>query len=696
MRRSHQIIPPLLLMLLVLAATLLVGFPTRLASLGAPVRVPDVIPRIPQVSPRYFDREALTAQQVELPGLVRTILLPSLGAPSAVAAGGSLPVALERPLAPGESLALVPRDVLAPLDPLLYAVPPMPAGADLVTERIASSEEELASPDAGVARTISPAEQAAVSRRFADKEYSHSFGPILQRVQDDSADDLRDRVAQIRERFDALARAAADRLVPLTPRGACEALGVGDTCAVDVDLPRTLPVGLVALALQGSDGRFQDFQMNAVYRPRAPDEAPEIAVAGDLQWGDNPTVARGVLSWVSMMNALAGSDRAPEAIVIVGDIVDCSFGSAGSLWTKIFAGASDYPRDYLQAWLVLAALRLPAHMVPGNHDGYRFETVAGQTRSDGLLLFESTFGPLYHSFDRAPYRFVLLNSYDLPAESRTSRRGDKSSVFEDVSDKLNVLNWGGGFGTSQLAWLRNRLGLDGAPATTLTPVLGLHHDPRGGYVTLRPQDRSSQLWTLERHIPIGAQPGELRTLQAHPTPHSPQTQEIHAGHYTPLRDASSGVRSTQWFEMAGVTLPSATGYPGWSKYQQEWRTRLVYRRSFFDVVPPDDATSDLVDPAAVLRSIVEGRVAAIVKGHDNRFGRVRMEAGESVFGHAAEEELLRVGGDAALRQALEQLRLRAPLSVFHNADIADIQSDGHGFLWLRVQGTQLEALEIDP
>jgi len=696
MRRAHQIFPPLLLMLLVLAATLLVGLPTRLATFGTPVRVPDVLSRVPQLSPRYLDREGLRAQLVEPPGLVRTILLPSLGAPSAVAAGGSLPVILERPLAAGESLALVPRDVLAPLDSLLYAVKPMPAGADLVTERLASSEQELASPDAAVSRTISPAEQAAVTRRFADREYGRSFAPVLQRIQDDSADDLRDRVGQIRERFDVLARAAADRLVPLTAQGGCESLGVGNACVVDVGLPRTLPVGLFALALRGPDGRFQDFQMNAVYRPRAPDASPEIAVAGDLQWGDNPTVARAVVSWVSMMNALAEGGRAPEAIVIIGDIVDCSFGSAGSLWTKIFAGASDYPRDYLQAWLVLAALRVPAHMVPGNHDGYRFETVAGQTRSDGLLLFESTFGPLYHSFDRAPFRFVLLNSYDLPPESRTSRRGDKSSVFEDVSDKLNVLNWGGGFGSSQLAWLRNRLGLDGAPAVALTPVLALHHDPRGGYPTLRRSYVDTRLWTLDRHVPIGAQAGELRTLQAHPTPHSPQTEEIHAGHYTPLRDASSAVRSTQWFEMAGVTLPSATGYPGWSKFQQEWHTRLVYRKSFFDVVAPDDATSDLADPAAVLRTIVDGRVGAIVKGHDNRFGRVRMEAGESVFGHAAEEELLRVGGDAALRPDLDRLRLQAPLSVFHNADIADIQSDGHGFLWLRVQGTQLEALEMDP
>jgi hypothetical protein len=703
-RAHHQFLPPLLLVLLVVAATLGAAFATRLGQLRGPVELPDVVAQAPQVSPRYLDRAAIQAQLVEPPGLVRTILLPSLGAPAAVAAGGRTQIVLDHPLAAGESLALVPREVLAPLDELLYAVPPMPAGADIVAARIASAEAELGSPGAHGARALSPAEQAAVVRRFRDRDHSKRFAPLLQTIQDESGDDLRDRIERVRERFDQLARGAADvkgasgGLVSLTPTGAarCEPLGIGSTCALEVALPDTLPIGLFALAVQGPDGHVRDFQMNAVYRPRAPDAPPEIVVAGDLQWGDNPSVSRKIVSWVSLMNALAAEGRAPETIIVVGDIVDCGFGSAGNIWTKIFSGAADYPRDYLQAWLALAALRVPAHLAPGNHDGYRFEDPVGQTRSDGLLLFESTFGPLYHSFDRAPYRFVLLNSYDLPVDSRTTRRGDKSTLFESVSDKLNVLNWGGGIGRSQLAWLRQRLGLDGAPTPGLTPVLALHHDPRGAYPSLRPHAADDETWTTLRHLPFGVQPSELRALQARPTPHSSQTEEIHVGHFTPLRDAKSGVRSSEWFDLGGgVNVPISIGYPGWARYQQEWHARLVYRRSFFDVREPDELTRGLADPADVLRTIVEGRVAVIVKGHDNRFGRAHMEAGECIFGRAAEQELVRSEGDDALRGALGGLHLQVPLSVFHDADVADIESDGHGFLWLRVRDGQLEALEID-
>lgn len=696
MTRSHHVLPPLLLLVLLVAALSSVGLATRLEQLRDPVHLPDVVARAPHLSPRYLDRTATRAQIVDPPGLVDTILAPSLGAPVALAPDQRMQVILARPLAAGESLALVGRALLAPLDELLYAVPPMPAGADLVAARIARAEAELASPDALPSRSVSAAEQAALIRRYAEKDYGRRFAPLLQTIQDEAGEELRGRVERVRKRFDALVRASAADLVPLAPEGSCAPLGVGRACALDVVLPPTLPVGLFAIALRGPDGRTRDFQMNAAYRPAAPDAPPELVVAGDLQWGDNPVVSRKIVSWVSLMNALAADARAPEAIVLVGDIVDCGFGSAGSLWTKLFSGASDYTRDYLQVWLALAALRVPTHIVPGNHDGYRFQDAVGQTRSDGLLLFESTFGPLYHSFDRPPYRFVLLNSYDLPKDSRTSRRGDNSTFFESVSDKLNVLNWGGGIGSSQLAWLRARLGLDGAQASGLTPVLALHHDPRGAYPALRQQAFDTQPWTTQRHLPFGAKPTELRALQSRPTPHSSQTEEVHVGYYTPLRDGTSGTRSTEWFDLgAGVGLPTSVGYPGWSKYQQEWHGRQLYRKSFFDVVAPATGASELADPAQVLRAVVEGRVTAIFKGHDNRFGRAQMAAGESVFGRAGEEALLRTGGDEGLRGALSQLRLLAPLAVFHNADVADIESDGHGFLWLRVRAGQLEALEID-
>ena len=689
------IAPPLLLVGVVAAAVLAAGSAVHAVVLRPPADVPAIAPRIPDVSAHYLDREAPRQQTVTPPDLVRRILLPSLGAPQGVVPPGPLRIALDAPLAPGESLVLVPREELGELDALLYALPPMPGGADLVAARKESAEAELAG-ESG--RVVSEAEQSAFSKRFADDAYQKRLDELLAAVADESGAQVRARVAGVRDRFDAIAAARAAKLVAVTPRGACELVGVRSTCALDADVPRDLPVGLYALALRSPAGRVVDFQMNAAFRPAAPDAPPEMVMAGDMQWGSNPDVAGMALSWVSLMNALASSGRAPESILLAGDLVDCEFGSAGGLWTKLFGGATDYPRDYMQAWLVLAALRVPAHMIPGNHDGYRFEDAVGQTRSDGLLLFESTFGPLFHSFDRAPLRFVMLNSYDLPQANRTPRSTEASSVLERFSDKLNVLNWGGGLRRQQLAWLRERLGLDGAPPATLTPVLIMHQDPRGACLVLRERAvQARAVWSAQRHVPLGERPRHLRALQSTLTPHSSDTEEIHAGYYTPLRDGLSQIRSTEWFEIGGanVALPPTAGYPGWARYQQEWHGVGTYRKDFFDVQRVPGAL-ELAPPGDVLGTIVEGRVAAIFRAHDNRFGRATMDAGESIFGKKAEAELFRVVGDDPKRRALfDRVRLRAPLRVFATTDLSDFDSDGHGFLWIRVRNGELEALEID-
>jgi Calcineurin-like phosphoesterase len=191
-----------------------------------------------------------------------------------------------------------------------------------------------------------------------------------------------------------------------------------------------------------ADGKLLDFQINAAYRRAAAADADSFLVSADMQWGDSANVAAPALSFVSLMNAIHASGHGPEFIIMAGDIVDGQFGSAGSFWSVLFGSAENYTRDFLQAWLVLAALRVPIYLIPGNHDGYRFEGAVGEFSSDGLLLFQSTFGPLYHALDRPPWRFMLLNSYDLPEAQRTIRRGEGSNIIERFSERLNVLNWG--------------------------------------------------------------------------------------------------------------------------------------------------------------------------------------------------------------------------------------------------------------
>ena len=450
---------------------------------------------------------------------------------------------------------------------------------------------------------------------------------------------------------------------------------------------------MYALALVTADGTLLDVQLNAVYRPSASADDLSFILASDLQWGTVPEVASANLKFISLLNAAAELPEAPEFVILSGDVVDCKFGSAGTLRSQLLGGANDYPRDYLQAWLALAGSRLPLYIVPGNHDGYRFEDPLGRTRSDGLLLFEDTFGPSYAAFDRPPFRFILANSYDLPKAFRTSRRSEQSNVLEKISDKLNTLNWGGGIGAAQLRWLRAQLGLDGAAPNTLIPILVCHHDPRGAFPALKQPKSPAVAWDRRRHMPISTPATDAAMMDLRLPPHSADTEEVHAGSYTPLRRYDSTLRNGDWFEVGlGGSMPSFLGFPGWSRYQQEWHIDLMYDGRWNRVTPQPPAADLLASPDAILRTMIEGKVRAVFKGHDNRFARSHMETGDSIFGQRAEDALLSLGADAG---QLSPLRLSAPMSVFHNADIGDIDSDGHGMLWVRAQGQELTVLEVD-
>jgi hypothetical protein len=195
----------------------------------------------------------------------------------------------------------------------------------------------------------------------------------------------------------------------------------------------------------------------------------------------------------------------------------------------------------------------------------------------------------------------------------------------------------------------------------------MHHDPRGGYVALRRefQQRANQ-WNVERHIPINQEPSDFLAMPLQRTPRSADTEEIHLGHYTPLRDEQSRIRSREWFDL-GVRLspPDSLGWPGWSRYQQGWHSPAVYGRTFADLRP--EPSLDLVPPAMILRTIIDGRVRAIFAGHDNRFARARIAAGESIFTNAVEHSLLQTSPPAR-RQELQQLRLVDALDIYHVAD----------------------------
>jgi hypothetical protein len=117
----------------------------------------------------------------------------------------------------------------------------------------------------------------------------------------------------------------------------------------------------------------------------------------------------------------------------------------------------------------------------------------------------------------------------------------------------------------------------------------------------------------------------------------------------------------------------------------------VYGHSFSDVRAEAD---ELVAPARLLHTIVDGGVRAIFNGHDNRFAFAHMTAGESVLTAAAEQGLLPMSS-ADRRRELIALRVGEPLDVYHVADLSDFNSDGHGFFWVTSEKGGFRVLEID-
>lgn len=216
----------------------------------------------------------------------------------------------------------------------------------------------------------------------------------------------------------------------------------------------------------------------------------------------------------------------------------------------------------------------------------------------------------------------------------------------------------------------------------------------GGYPALRRefQQRQNQ-WTTERHIPISTDLIDLTAMPIQRTPRSADTEEIHLGYYTPLRDERFLVRGGEWFDFGvRVSLPDSLGWPGWSKYQQGWHSPAIYGRGFSDLRLY--SSTDLVAPAKILRTIIDGQVRIIFKGHDNRFAHAHMKAGESIFTAAAEASLIPMSGEERKKE-LQELRLLNSLDVYHVEDLSDFNSDGHGFFWVTSDENGLAVLEID-
>jgi hypothetical protein len=669
----------------------------------------------PELPGEFLNSKEIRNQTSDLPDLVTVLLYPTLGAPARLDPNGDLTVFVDQEPDPRWQFFLVPRKALGFLEETDFVLPvPAPEKAksvidvgDRFSDRISLHKgnlSEIGSVVPGkdsdlpkVGDRTPPGEVITPDpRRNLPREKKLLNIPELPEGQRTLRRIIRRLGSKTRDVIGAGGNGVELNIKAMHPVDGIlqgqEHYTPGSTKTHKLILSRNgkgaFEEGLYALVIQDRKRkRIVDLQFNAVY-VKADDEKPfQFVVAGDFQWGMNDEVLKCVLRFVQVMNMrwVAGGEEKPEFAIIVGDLVDCNYGSRD---TDISIFNYTYTKEYLQLWLAMVGLRMPCYCIPGNHDGYRYRNDMGGTQEDGLWCFRSTFGPLYYAFDRGGYRFLCLNSYDLPTVYRTARvMPFNIELHEWIVPRFNLLNWGGGMQSNQFRWLKTMLETpaegEGKKGKSL---MFLHQDPRGSYPALKKGE--STMFDVKRHVPISLGLDQRNVIQY--APRWDQTEEIHVGYYSPIRLYDSCIRSKDWFE--ALMPPSSRGYPGWIRYQQGWHAPYAYVGDFNSPESFADLEYPLADPLDILQLIAEHEVRAIFKGHDNHFCQKMIRKGEFII-----PPILSMYGKKERRERIRELYVRneGGLAIYHVADIGDGDSEGHGYFLVRIDGEEILVRQID-
>jgi 3',5'-cyclic AMP phosphodiesterase CpdA len=125
--------------------------------------------------------------------------------------------------------------------------------------------------------------------------------------------------------------------------------------------------------------------------------------------------------------------------------------------------------EYEKFYQALLELKVPAFLLPGNHDGYINEI-------DGARWYENNIGPLYFSFDVGDCHFTCLDTYEWPRDDRVVM--NKLFYMEPRKWQGQVLGMGEDGDpsryTGQLAWVEEDLA---GHAEAPLRIMALHHDP---------------------------------------------------------------------------------------------------------------------------------------------------------------------------------------------------------------------------
>jgi hypothetical protein len=229
--------------------------------------LPAFAPDAPFLATRYLDRQRISTQTLPAPGLIQTVLYPTLGAPARIGEDGRISVVLREP-AEAMTFLLIPREELRIVDDDLYGGEPLPSGSDLMRARLARSRHAHATGQPPPA-ILPEEERIALTMTGRGTGYGERLTRLLERIRKEDRSQALAAVRRVRNKVAGHIQSGQGHLYRSVPLEPCKPLGIGESCLVRVAFSAQVPSGLYTLAALAPDGSMQDFQMNAVYRPRA-------------------------------------------------------------------------------------------------------------------------------------------------------------------------------------------------------------------------------------------------------------------------------------------------------------------------------------------------------------------------------------------------------------------------------------------
>jgi len=228
--------------------------------------------------------------------------------------------------------------------------------------------------------------------------------------------------------------------------------------AFSFKIPKSFKPGLYDLCVEidYSGLTSKDCQKHAVSIVKSFNPPFKIVQLTDYHMGDPRAEKQfsGVDIKKVRVTALEAANREnPVFVLFTGDIT---------------AYPQTYERDYPAAYEELVStLRVPAVIIPGNHDFYTWLDNKGNVTMDGVNYWKSFFGDMHRVLDYGPFRFVLFNSYDWVPFVR-----NQNMEYSLKSGKAHT--YSGTLSESEFKWVEAAL----KGAGKRIPVLVAHHGIR--------------------------------------------------------------------------------------------------------------------------------------------------------------------------------------------------------------------------